>query len=180
MYVFFQTPQADPAPRSAPSSGILAGVRSLRIVVFALCFGCASGGSPSETLLYAVRDFNNELRWGRYDQLSPYLKPEVRERFLEQLQGAGDDIEVVDQELSNIAQRAPGEATARVEWSWSSKRRGLLEKTTLRQVWGQVPGGRWQLLRQERLAGPPLRPFEDPAPRQPPSKAAPAQVGGAR
>lgn len=124
--------------------------------------GCiSSGNSPSESLLYAVRDFNTELRWGRYDQIAPYLRPEVRDRYLEQLQSLGEDVEVVDQELTQIALTGPEQATARVQWSWTSKKRGLLERTSLKQHWG-LARGRWVLLRQERMAGPPLKPLEDP------------------
>jgi hypothetical protein len=55
-------------------------------------------------------------------------------------------------------------ATVKVDWSWTLKRAGIVEKTTTRQSWEERSGG-WVMVREERLRGAPLAIFDE-APRR--------------
>ena len=54
-------------------------------------------------------------------------------------------------------------ATARVEYTWSLKTRGIVEKTTTKQKW-ERRDSEWVVAGEERVKGAPLVLFDEPAP----------------
>ena len=52
-------------------------------------------------------------------------------------------------------------ATARVDYTWSLKTRGIVEKTTTKQKWEKKDSD-WVLASEERVKGAPLVLFEEP------------------
>jgi hypothetical protein len=118
-----------------------------------------------ESLLNAVRDYNDGLRWARIDQSARNLPLAQRKPWADKAgtQGVtlGDDLEVVDYEVQRMEFHPDNKvADVQVDLTWSLKQRGLVEKTVIRQRWEKSPlsngGGRWVLTKQDRLKGSPL------------------------
>ena len=55
-------------------------------------------------------------------------------------------------------------ATSRVEYTWSLKTVGLVEKTTTEQKW-EEQNGEWVMVSETRIKGAPLTLFDEPAKR---------------
>jgi hypothetical protein len=127
--------------------------------------GCILATSSSEDVVRAVREFNSDLRWGRSEHVLPRLAPAARARYTAQLQALGDDIEFVDEEVVGIdVKRGPrgrDQAICRVEISWSSRRTGIVEKTSVIEHW-EAAGPNWVVNRMVRTRGTPLALFEEP------------------
>src|SRR5689334_4509569 len=101
--------------------------------------GCLLAGANRDETLRIFREFNADLRWGRNELVLPRLTPAARARFSAQLQALGEDLEFVDEEMTALdvqrAQKGPDRAQCRVELSWTDRRTGIVEKTTVVEHW---------------------------------------------
>src|ERR1700759_1945594 len=105
---------------------------SLLLVAFGLC-GCMAGMgySTADQVLNAAREYNQDVRWGRYDQAADHIPKGERERFVERRTALEDNLEIADFELVNIViDKKKETAVARVEYTWTLKDQGIVKKTT--------------------------------------------------
>ena len=109
-------------------------------------------------LTIAAREYNQDVRWGRFDKAAKHVPTDVRQRFIDKHANLEDDLEIADFEMSGIeVDKNKKTATARIDYTWSLKRRGIVEKTTTKQKWEeprQRLGPRLRRARQGRAAGP--------------------------
>ena len=126
--------------------------------------GCMAGMgySTMDQVTNAAREYNNDVRWGRYDQAAKHVPSTDRQRFVERHSSLEEDLEIADYELVNIeVDKKKQTASARVDYSWTLKTRGIVEKTTTRQKW-ERRDLEWVLASEERVKGAPLVLFEEP------------------
>jgi hypothetical protein len=119
-----------------------------------LALGCMSPTQRREdNLLREARTFNDDLRWGRYDQLSGSLPPDEARLFLARAHEVGDDLVLADYEVTAV-NFAPGSdaATVAVSVQWYNRRAAILHSTSLEQRW-EFRDGRWMVARQKRVRG---------------------------
>src|SRR5262249_51451170 len=96
-------------------------------------------------------------------QASKHLPGDVRQRFIDRHSSLEDELEIADYELASIeVDKKKQVATARVDYTWSLKTRGLVEKTTTKQHWERHDSD-WLLASEERVKGTPLAFFAEPA-----------------
>ncbi|MEA2700015.1 MAG: hypothetical protein QOI66_4286 [Myxococcales bacterium] len=106
-----------------------------------------------EGLTKAAVEFNNELRWGRYEHMGRYLSKEESKALLVRGRDLGEDFSIAENELAQV-QFLPGseKATVVTEVAWYNQRRALLNKSTIEQHW-EWTEGRWMLTDQHRIHG---------------------------
>jgi hypothetical protein len=154
--------------------------RALLVVVPVLAaLGMSAAGcfTPAqrrqETLTRVVREYNDGLRWRRYEQVTPHLSAGEAERFLARTGKLGDDVEMADQEVTSIRfaddQRR---AAVTVELTWYEVRRALVRRTVVEQDW-RFEDGRWICATQRRVRGEPFPLFPDSPPAAPAAPTAP-------
>ena len=86
----------------------------------------------------------------------------MRQRFIDKHANLEEDLEIADFEMSSIElDKKKQTATARVDYTWSLKTRGIVEKTTTKQKWEKQDTD-WVLASEERVKGAPLVLFEEP------------------
>jgi hypothetical protein len=127
--------------------------------------GCITGMGYStvDQVTNAAREFNNDVRWGRYEQASVHVPRDKRQRFVEKRTMLEDQLEIADFELVNIViDKQKSTASARVDYTWMLKERGIVEKTTTRQAW-ERRDGQWIMSSEMRVKGAPLSLFDEPA-----------------
>ncbi len=119
------------------------------------------GYSSTEKVTLAAREYNEDVRWGRFDQAASKIIKEERNRFIEKRSNFGDDLEIADYEITGIeVDKKKQTATARVEYQWMLKNRQLLEKTVTRQEW-EKRGFEWVIVKEVRVKGAPLAIFDE-------------------
>jgi hypothetical protein len=129
--------------------------------------GCmpGMGYSTIDQVTNAAREYNNDVRWGRYDQAADHIAKDQRDRFVERHTSLEEDLEIADFELVNIVvDKAKQTATARVDYTWTLKNRGIVEKTTTKQTWEKRDSS-WIMAQEMRVKGAPLVLFDEPAKR---------------
>ena len=129
--------------------------------------GCIIGGgySTRDKVTEAAREYNDGVRWGKYDQAAKHVLRDKRDAFVERHKALEDELEIADYELTQIdidKSKKPTKVTARVDYTWTLKRRGLVEKTTTEQQW-EERDGEWVVAREERVKGAPLSLFDEPS-----------------
>ncbi|HVR64109.1 MAG TPA: hypothetical protein VMU50_19555 [Polyangia bacterium] len=122
--------------------------------LIALVAGClAPSQRREEGLTKAAVEYNNELRWGRYEHMDRFLSKDESAALVVRGRDLGDDFSIAENELA-LVQIAPGaeKATVVTEVAWYNQRRALLNKSTIEQHW-QWNDGRWMLADQRRIHG---------------------------
>jgi hypothetical protein len=126
--------------------------------------GCIDGAgySTRDRVTLAAREYNEGVRWGQLDKAGNYLPKESRDRFFEKHKAVEDELEIADYEMTRleVVKGKKNKATARLEYQWSLKRRGLVEKTVTEQAWEELDG-KWLMCGEKRISGAPLTLFEE-------------------
>jgi hypothetical protein len=134
---------------------------AVALIPLTACIG-ALGYSQMDLLTTAAREYNEDVRWGRYDVAAKHVPSDMRQRFIDRHTSLEDDLEIADFEMSSITlDKKKGSATARIDYTWSLKTSGIVEKTTTKQKW-EKKDSEWVLASEERVKGHPLVLFEEP------------------
>ena len=140
-------------------------MRALLIATLALA-GClvTPVQRREDTLVREAHEFNDDLRWGRYEQLHLSLPPEDAALMSSRAAALGDDLVVGDYEVTSIKFGAGSEAaTAMVKFDWYSKRDSILHSSVIEQRW-EFLEGKWTMTKQRRLRGDRFPLVPDPVP----------------
>ena len=141
--------------------------RLVAIVLFVLGgTGCmlGEGYTARDRVTLAAREYNDGVRWGRYDRAAVHVAADRRAHFIERHKTLEDELEFADCEvldLDLVDPKKKDRAMAHVEYTWTMKREGLLKKTAVEQVWVER-GGQWIVDSETRTKGSPLSLFDEP------------------
>ena len=92
--------------------------------------------STLDQVTIAAREYNQDVRWGRFDKAAKHVPIDTRQRFIDKHANLEEELEIADFEMSGIeVDKSKKTATARVDYTWSLKSRGIVEKTTTKQKW---------------------------------------------
>jgi hypothetical protein len=129
-----------------------------------------------EALLRTVHEYNDGLRWKKYERVMGLLAPEEARRFATRTGTFGEDYEMADEEVVAIEPKNEDgtKAEVTVAFSWYDRRLSLLRKAVIVEDW-TFTDGRWLCERQRRLRGDgfPLVPEAAPPPQAPPPAPSP-------
>jgi hypothetical protein len=136
--------------------------------LFAVLFGgCITGMgySSEDRVMSAAREYNEGVRWGRLEQAADHLRKPERDRFYDRHKILEEELEIADCEIISLtvdkSDKKVTRATANVEYTWTLKHVGLVEKTTVLQKWEEVSTS-WVLVSETRKRGKPLTLFDEP------------------
>jgi hypothetical protein len=139
-------------------------MRLCSLVVLIPLAGCfAEGYSMKDRVTEAARRYNEGVLWNKVDQAVGYLQKDDQKPFVERMAALEDELELSNAEMVQLTvDKKKDQATARMSYEWSLKRRGLVEKTTTEQLWVEKEG-KWIMKREVRLRGSPLPLFKERA-----------------
>ena len=136
-------------------------VSTLALVALTGCIGAMEYSSLDQVTI-AAREYNQDVRWGRFDKAAKHVPTDTRQRFIDKHSNLEEELEIADFEMSGIeVDKTRKTATARVEYTWSLKSRGIVEKTTTKQKW-ERRDSEWVMASEERVKGAPLVFFDEP------------------
>jgi hypothetical protein len=116
--------------------------------------GCfAEGYSMKDRFTEAQKKYNEGVRWNRYEDAIPYLPKDEQHVFVDRMTALEDELEIADSEMVQFdLDKKRDRATARMVYTWTLKRRGLVEKTSTEQTWVDK-GGKWTMIHEVRMRG---------------------------
>lgn len=129
-------------------------IATLLLGALALAFSCATPGqNRREALVKTAREYNDGLRWRRYQDVTPHLAADEAQAFLARSAALGDDLQMADQEVSSIRFDDDGlRAAVTVQFTWYNQRRALVRTTIVAEDW-RYNDGRWICAAQRRVSG---------------------------
>ncbi len=123
-------------------------------VALAGCF--AEGYSMKDRVTEAAKKFNEGVRWNRLDEAVTYLPKDEQRGWVDRMTALEDELQIADSEMMQLeVDKKHAKATARMTYSWTLKRRGLVEKTNTEQTWVEKKG-KWVMIHEIRLRGAPM------------------------
>ena len=137
--------------------------RFATLLLTLLLFGCLEMTySTKDKIVNLARQYGDDVRWGRIEVAALTVGVVRRKTFIDRHKSLEDDLEFADFELLDVeVEPKQLKAISRVDYTWTRKRQGLLQKTTTEQNWEYQNGG-WVMVKEARLRGAPLVLFDEP------------------
>lgn len=130
------------------------------------CFLMSNAYTTREQVLTAAREYNEGVRWGKFEQAANRVPKDRRKKFFEKHKTLEEELDISDYEIGAVdvdkSDKKHIKVTTRVDYTWSLKREGLVQKTSTKQRW-EEQNGEWVLIAEERVKGAPLTLFDEPA-----------------
>jgi hypothetical protein len=89
-----------------------------------------------DALEMSIKDFNNSLRWKKYQDAAGYLPPELRGPFIEAAEKDEKDLNITDYEFKDqFVDRELGKAVVRVKITWYKNNEAVEKSGHITQRW---------------------------------------------
>lgn len=127
-----------------------------------LLVACRSA-KQGDSLADSIRQYNEGVRWQRYDNAAIHVPPAERSEFVDALDTRSKDLRITDYEVVRVDQKTDKLAQVQVKMSWYLDSEQTLRETSAVQTW-ERHGKTWWVVEETRLRGkemPGLR--EDPS-----------------
>lgn len=122
-------------------------------LVAALVAACgAPQVRPEEDLGESIRQFNDGVRWGRFEVAASSIPPKERSKFVDEMDQRATDIKITDYEVVNVEAHGPREAHVQIKMTWYKDPENIVRETSAIQTW-ERHGKTWMMVDETRLRG---------------------------
>ena len=118
-----------------------------------LLLGCGAAQShPEDDLAESIRQFNDGVRWGRYEIAASSIPPPQRAQFVDDMDERGDDLKITDYDIVKVDPHGSREARVQIKIGWYKTSEGTVHETHAQQLW-ERQGKTWLMVEEKRLRG---------------------------
>lgn len=127
---------------------------------------CAGREKAQEDFLDRLREYQEGLRWRRYEAAVAYRLPSEREAFLDARDELDDELRIDDYEIERVKfSDGRKAAIVQVRYVWHLDSVGVVHETVVEQGW-ERRGNAWVIVaerikRGEKMPGVPEKPSDD-------------------
>ena len=121
---------------------------ALALLMLAACHAPKAG----DTLAESVRDYNEGVRWERYQMAAVHVPPAERGEFLDSSDERAKDLRITDYEIVQMEQTSDQTAKVQIKVSWYLDSEQKLRETSAVQTW-ERHGKTWWVVDEKRLRG---------------------------
>jgi hypothetical protein len=121
------------------------------LLVVAAC-GPGLGAVSEETLTDSVRDYNDGIRWQRWDNAAAYLPQPERSKWLDDQDALAKDLKITEYDVVRVTPKGDKEAKVQIKMSWYKANEVTVHETHAMQTW-EHHGKKWVLVEEERQRG---------------------------
>jgi hypothetical protein len=117
----------------------------MRVLVASLLVVAACAGSQkhTENLLDQSTQYQEGLRWGRYEDAAAHVPPAEREAFLDEHDALAEELRIDDYEVIRVhVKKDHDEAMVQVKYTWHLDSKGIVNETVTDQLW-ERKGANW-------------------------------------
>ncbi len=115
--------------------------------------GCMTGDGMQTKLRDATTEYNRAVRWRDVDRAAEFLPAESQQAFLRKCEELGEELVVVDYELTRLdLDKTTGVAASRAQIWWHTDDSTVIETTAVDQLW-QFHEGNFILVDERRSSG---------------------------
>lgn len=128
-------------------------MRALALLLVLVPSACMSGDGMQTKLRDVTTEYNRALRWRDVDRAAHFLPAESQQQFLRTHEDFGEEVVVVDYELTRLdLDKTTGVAASRAQIWWHTEDSTVLETTMVDQLW-QFHEGDFVLVDERRSSG---------------------------
>ncbi len=113
---------------------------------------CGASQRPQDTVGEAVRIYNDNVRWERFETAALRIPVKQRSERVDEWDERSKDLKVTEFEIVRIDPRGRDAARAQVKISWYLESEQILRETSAVETW-EKKGRDWMLVDEERLRG---------------------------
>ncbi|MBN2340440.1 MAG: hypothetical protein JXX29_01115 [Deltaproteobacteria bacterium] len=126
------------------------------IAAIVVAAGCGLAEGPKEKLDRGIYQFNEGLRWGRYNDVLPVVDDEALDHFKKLHEGWGSNVQISSAEvLQVIYDEVNRKALVSVKFTWFRKNEMVVYDTVTNQHW-EYREGKWWMVAEEIYSGQPF------------------------
>jgi uncharacterized protein YchJ len=123
------------------------------ILISMLVIGCgAAQVRPENDLPESIRQFNEGVRWGRFEVAASSVPAAQRAQFVDEMDERANDLKITDYDIVKVDPRGNREAHVQVKLSWYKASEGTVHETHALQTW-ERHGKAWLMVDATRLRG---------------------------
>jgi 5,10-methenyltetrahydromethanopterin hydrogenase len=123
------------------------------ILITVLMLGCgAAQVHPEEDLPDSIRQFNDGVRWGRYEVAASSIPAIQRAQFVDDMDERANDLKITDYDIVKVDPHGSREAHVQIKISWYKASEGTVHETHALQTW-ERQGKTWLMVEEKRLRG---------------------------
>jgi len=125
----------------------------MKLAIVLVLAGCgALASQQGDTLGDSVRDYNDGIRWARFENAAAFLPAGQRAQFLDDWDQRAKDLKITDYEVVKVVHRGDHEAHVEVKLEWYRDSEGTVHETRAQETW-ERRGRAWLLVDEARLRG---------------------------
>jgi len=125
--------------------------RALLSLVMALA-ACGGPQRDSDTLKESLLNYNEGVRWERFESAATSLPPKVRSEFVDEMDQRAKDLNISQYDIVRVDKPTRKTAKVHIKVAWYKDSEGTLRETHALQTW-ERHGKTWWMMEETRLRG---------------------------
>lgn len=129
----------------------------MRALSFSLLIGLslAACGAPqrdADTLQESILNYNEGVRWERFESAASSLPPKLRSEFVDEMDQRAKDLNISQYDIVRVDKPTKKSAKVHIKVAWYKDSEGTLRETHALQTW-ERHGKTWWMVEETRLRG---------------------------
>lgn len=127
----------------------------MRALSICLVLGLAACGGPqrdSDTLQESILNYNEGVRWERFERAAVSLPPKLRSTFVDEMDQRAKDLNISQYDIVQVDKPTKKTAKVHIKVAWFKDSEGTLRETHTVQTW-ERHGKMWWMVEETRLRG---------------------------
>jgi uncharacterized protein YchJ len=133
----------------------------MRIVLFVTFVACAAMPRTGEVLGDTVREYNEHVKWERFDRASTFVPNAQRAARVDEWDERAHDLKITGVDIVKIDRRGDREARVQIKLEWYRASENTVHETQAVQTW-ERHGKDWLVVDEARLRGPEMPGLPEP------------------
>jgi hypothetical protein len=132
-------------------------------VIFAISLAACGGAQrDADTLQESILNYNEGVRWERFETAASALPPKLRSEFVDEMDQRAKDLKISQYDIIRVDKPTRKTAKVQIKVAWYKDSEGTLRETHAVQTW-ERHGKQWWMVEETRLRGDEMPGLVDPA-----------------
>lgn len=124
---------------------------AMLVMSLALCVAACGAAPKGQSLMDAVRTYNDGVRWERFAAAASAVPARERDTFLDEREELAEDLRITDYEVVRVKDTGDA-AEVQIKLTWYKDSEGTVRDTWAKQAW-ERHGKAWRIVDEARVRG---------------------------
>ena len=122
---------------------------------------CGGARQDADTLQESILNYNEGVRWERFESAATSLPPKLRSEFVDEMDQRAKDLNISQYDIVRVDKPTKKTAKVHLKFAWFKDSEGTLRETHAVQTW-ERHGKMWWMVEETRLRGDEMPGLLDP------------------